>query len=308
MNSELRRLIEEAREKADLVDIISQSYPLEEAGGHYYRAVDHDSLVVDDAKQRWYWNSQGTQGDAIDWLRTEGGMTFREAIGYLLGRQVEHRAANRAAPTAITPPKNLVMVAEECHQMLLSSKSTVAMLLHQRHLRLSTILCAKLGWHSRMMGWTIPHWRHGNTDYCTGIKVRVVRQGKVRYVSVKGSRFELYMPPPLPNLDPSMLWIVEGEWKAMAVMQAGAYAVGCPAKSFRPEWWRQLATRFGQATVFAVRDNDLAGLVFLAKVRAAIPHALPLAPPIEYKSVDDWLAADPLLTLPNLIEDGIGHV
>ena len=159
-----------------------------------------------------------------------------------------------------------------------------------------------------MKGWTIPYWKHGNTDWCTGIKVRVLWKGKARYVSVQGSRFGLYMPPPLPNLDPSMLFVVEGEWKCLALMQLGVYAVGCPAKHFLPKWWEHLLPRFGQATVFVVRDNDLAGLIFLSKVRAAIPHALPLAPPTTVKSVDDWIAATPTLTLPNLIENGIANV
>ena len=306
MDAELKWRIEEAREKTDLVELISQTYALDEASGSYWRATQHDSLVV--SQHHWWWNSHGTSGDAIDWCRDQMHMTFHEALNYLLGTAMSDHAANRATPKPIAPPRNLAWDAEEWHQGMLRSKSTIALLQRKRNLRLATILAAKLGWHPTMKGWSIPHWLHGNTDYCSGVKVRVLWKGEVRYVSVKGSRFGLYMPPPLPNLDPSMLFVVEGEWKALSIMQLGAYAVGCPAKHFLPKWWEHLSSRFGQATVYVVRDNDLAGLVFLSKVRAAIPHALPLAPPITVKAVDDWIVTNPQLTLPSLIQNGVGNI
>lgn len=306
MNSELRRLIDEALARTDLVDLISEDYSLDESSGHYWRGVDHDSLVVDEAKQCWFWNSRGTFGDAIDWLTKQRNMTFREALDQLLGYATGNREANREVLRPIVkPPRNMALNADSYHQVLLSSKSTVATLQRQRNLRLTTVLAAKLGWHPEMKGWTIPHWRYGNTNYCSGIKVRLAR-GKLRYASVKGSKFELYMPPPLPNLAEGMLHIAEGEWKTLSLMQCGTYAVGCPAGAFRKEWAQRLS-KFGQL-VFVWRDNDTGGLEFVAKVRAAMPHAVPLAPPPNWKAVDDWVATRPQFTLTNLIEDGVRFV
>lgn len=306
MNPEIQRRIDDALANTDIVDLIAEDYPLEESSGHYWKAVDHDSLVVDGAKQCWFWNSRGEWGDAIDWLVKQRGLSFREALDYLLGSEsAPQRPRARPGPPLV---RNMALEAEGYHQRLLTSPSTLRLLQRERNLRLSTIFYTMLGWHPEMKGWTIPHWRHGITDYCSGIKVRLAR-GKLRYASVAGSKFELYMPPPLPNLDPTMLFIVEGEWKALAIMQLGAYAVGCPANTrFRTEWGEYLLSKFGQATFFAIRDNDLAGLVFLSRVKAILPYALTLAPPMDFKACDDWIAACPQLTFTNLVKDGAKSV
>lgn len=310
MPDNLRRLIDEARARTDIVDLISEDYPLEESGGHYWRGAGHNSLVVDSAKQCWFWNSRGTFGDAIDWLTKQRNMTFREALDQLLGFPLRPQGRRQQAKPrpAVPKPRNMALDALGYHQALMTSQSAMRQLQRERNLRLTTVLAAKLGWHPEMRGWTIPHWRYGNTNYCSGIKVRLAR-GKLRYASVKGSKFELYMPPPLPNLDPTMLFLVEGEWKALAIMGLGAYAAGCPANArFRKEWGERLLSKFGHATFFAVRDNDIAGLVFLSRVRAILPWAMPLAPPLHFKSCDDWAAACPQFTLTNLIEDGARYV
>lgn len=304
--TELKQLIAEALAKTDVAELVSQTYALEEAGGHYFRGIEHDSLVVDTEHQRWYFNSRGTSGDAIDWLTKQRNMTFREALDQLLGYATGNREANREVLRPIVkPPRNMALDADSYHQVLLSSKSTVATLQRQRNLRLTTVLAAKLGWHPEMKGWTIPHWRHGNTDYCSGIKVRLAR-GKLRYASVAGSKFELYMPPPLPNLREDMLHIVEGEWKTLSLMQLGTYAVGCPAGAFKKEWAQQLS-KFGQL-VFVWRDNDLGGLEFVTQVREAMPHAVPLAPPTEWKGVDDFVIAANIQDIATLITEGLKYV
>ena len=306
MNPDIQRRIDDALANTDIVDLIGEDYVLRESSGHYCKAVGHDSLVVDGAKQCWFWNSRGEWGDAIDWLTKQRGLSFREALNYLLGDEnPPQRPRARPAPP---PVRNMELEALGYYWNLATSSSAMTQLKRERNLRLSTIIACRLGWHPTMKGWTIPHWRHGSTDYCSGIKVRLAR-GKLRYASVKGSKFELYMPPPLPNLDPTMLFIVEGEFKALAVMQLGAYAVGCPANTrFRAEWGEYLLSKFGQATFFAIRDNDLAGLVFLSRVRTILPYALILAPPLKHKAVDDWIAACPQLTLQQLVEVGASHV
>lgn len=50
-----------------LVQAISQDFALY-GSGRYLRAKEHDSLIVDTQKQRFYWNSRGLFGDLYDWL------------------------------------------------------------------------------------------------------------------------------------------------------------------------------------------------------------------------------------------------
>jgi len=293
-NTKLDVLKEQALSRVDLAELISETYPMDpERGGSYWRSAEHDSLVVDQRARRWYWNSRGESGDAIDWLRQYGGVgSFTEAIDYLLGgtnaQDAVRVAARRPKPKIV---RNMLIDAEEYHQALLNNKGLILGLQRRRGLRLATILVARLGWHAGWCGWTLPHWRQGDIEYCTGIKVRFRGRGKLRrYGAIEGSQFELYWPPPMPDLDPTLVFITEGEWKALHMMQLGAYAVGCPASGFRPEWVPLLQSTFGQATFFAIRDNDMGGLTFLDKVRTAMPEALPMAPPFGYKGIDDWLS------------------
>ena len=47
-----------------LEQLISEDYGLEVNGTNWARAEAHNSLVIDRAKQIYYWNSRGLVGDA----------------------------------------------------------------------------------------------------------------------------------------------------------------------------------------------------------------------------------------------------
>ena len=47
--------------------------------GRTMKAVDHDSFVVDVAKQYYVWNAQGRGGSVIDFLVNERGMSLQDA-------------------------------------------------------------------------------------------------------------------------------------------------------------------------------------------------------------------------------------
>lgn len=78
MNERLKKLVS----NANLIEIISQDFDLDD-GRNYSKGLIHDSLVVDKRKNRFYWNSLGVSGNALDWLLTVKGLTENEAVKFL---------------------------------------------------------------------------------------------------------------------------------------------------------------------------------------------------------------------------------
>lgn len=310
--SELTELLAQV----DLVELIEEYYELKEDSTRYYRARQHDSLVVDTLRGKWYWNSRGISGDAIDWLTQVCGLSFGEAVRRLRLENSHPEPQLGKLPARQRPqtePVNMAIQALECHLALMNHKARAMALQRDRCLRLLTIQQARLGWYNDgyIAGWTIPHWlnpklRYGEHDYCSGIKVRCI-EGPTRYRALPGSRFGLYTPVTITN----PTFIVEGEFKALHIVQLGGCAVATNAnvggESFRAEWVTKVV-KSQLGLVFAVRDNDLGGLAFLESVRRHIPHALALAPAAEYKGIDDWIVGARIRSLDQLITEGLNNV
>jgi len=298
--------------KTDLAELIEQTYELESDGPRYWRAREHDSLVIDERKQRWYWNSRDLGGDALDWLTEVCNLTFKDALNRL---RLREGATARLArlPVSEPKPKNMTMEALQYHQALISHKGRALTLQRQRSLRLATILRARLGWYEDGMiaGYTIPHWTEPPPSHrplkwqvCLGIKLRCV-QGPKRYRALPGSRFGLYTPANLATAP--MVFIVEGEFKALHILQLGGVAVSCTCKCFTPDKAEKLS-QLRQTAIFCVRDNDLGGLEFVGAVRQYLPQVILLAPAPGFKGVDDWVIAKRIQSLDELITKGLAHV
>lgn len=69
--------------KVPVEDIVALDFPLDRAGERYYRAIPHDSLVVDTEKNLFFWNSMSISGDAYDWLTKVRGLSSMDAIEVL---------------------------------------------------------------------------------------------------------------------------------------------------------------------------------------------------------------------------------
>lgn len=292
-------------EGVDLVELIDETYELEPDGHRYWRSIEHDSLVVDvgNVPHRFYWNSRGLSGDAVDWLILVFGLSFKEAV-HRLGLETTVHLVHRPArlPTA-DKATNMAVDAICYHQALLSHKAQAMSLQKRRGLRLMTILKARLGWHTEWGGWTIPYFVGDGDNFCSGIKVRLLR-GRIRYRALPESRFGLYQPVPLQG---PTVFIVEGEFKALHVIQLGGVAVATNNRGFRQEWASKFTSKF-RPTIYVIRDNDLGGLVFLKTVFAALPKVTPLAPPPSCKGVDDWIVEARITSLNQLIEEGARYI
>ena len=55
-------------------------------GEREFKCIEHNSLVVNGNRRRWYWNSRQVGGNnAIDYLVKIRGMNFRDAVLHLVG-------------------------------------------------------------------------------------------------------------------------------------------------------------------------------------------------------------------------------
>lgn len=70
-----------------LQTLIDEDFGYKKEGNNWGRAEAHSSLVVDETKQRWYWNSEGKGGNAFDYLIQVRGMEKKKARELLAIRE-----------------------------------------------------------------------------------------------------------------------------------------------------------------------------------------------------------------------------
>lgn len=77
--------------QVDIVDYAtSNGISLIKDSERYYRWADHDSLVIDRKENFFNWNSQGIDGDSVQFAQTVGGIgSFPEAVQILNGGEYE---------------------------------------------------------------------------------------------------------------------------------------------------------------------------------------------------------------------------
>ncbi len=79
----------------DMIDFLSRNYGFDfRREGRSYRCSQHNSLVVDGDRKRWFWNSQGVGGNnVIDWFKSIERMDFKECCRLLLGDKDDNNDA-----------------------------------------------------------------------------------------------------------------------------------------------------------------------------------------------------------------------
>lgn len=304
---------QDAKQATDLVKLIEQSETLRR-DGKYMRGVKHDSLVVDVADQRWHWNSRGLSGDAIDWLTLVCSMVEEEAVAHLLASSPTRVAATEyTAPKKERKPIDFTSAALQYHQYLINNKLRTTQLMEERSLTVDALVLAVIGWYevNGQRGWSIPYLRSRGSG-CDGIKIRLHGHPTLRYRGITGSRFGLYETPYHHRMRKDLLFVVEGEFKALHIWQLGARAVATSnnmwASNKRKKEYRQQIRSFRADEVYVVRDNDLGGLKFMTDVCEAVPNVIRLAPPPQWKGVDDWILGEKVISIGQLIREGKKHV
>ena len=66
-----------------LQTFIEEDYGYERGGGIWGRSSEHDSLVLNEDTQFWFWNSRGIKGNAVDYLMLVRNMSRKSALDYV---------------------------------------------------------------------------------------------------------------------------------------------------------------------------------------------------------------------------------
>src|SRR3990167_10916012 len=92
-------IIDQIKEATDLAQLIGQSFTL--TGRDHARTrstVEHDSLIIWTDTHTWYWFSQTTGGDCLDWYQHIHRCTLTDAIDALAhAANIERRPPTPAA-------------------------------------------------------------------------------------------------------------------------------------------------------------------------------------------------------------------
>ena len=85
-------------------------------GEREFKCIEHNSLVVNGNRRRWYWNSRQVGGNnAIDYLLKIRGMNFRDAVLHLVGdrEQTEYTPIGKAVTENVSVSKPVRFVLPE---------------------------------------------------------------------------------------------------------------------------------------------------------------------------------------------------
>lgn len=83
--------------KIRIVDFCNENgIPLKKDSRDYYRLEEHDSLVINDKKNVFTWNSRNVSGDTIDFVKVYYDCNFKEAVSKLQNNEYELHDIERA--------------------------------------------------------------------------------------------------------------------------------------------------------------------------------------------------------------------
>lgn len=150
-------IIEKAKELNELSGVIEETAGLTfHRRGRYATCREHDSLVVDTAKQMYNWNSKGQAGDVITWLEQHYGWDFQQALDWLCERAKLPRPAlsgeSAARTVAIRAAENALDVAASVFGRWLQADAEALAYALGRGWTQETIRAARLGFSGRKTG------------------------------------------------------------------------------------------------------------------------------------------------------------
>lgn len=230
--------VAELKASVNIVDVIGSYTPVTHTSEHSYwwHGVEHDSLIVNEPKQHYWWNSRGESGDSITWVMEREQLDFLEACERLRG--FTGKIPNFSClwlPPPPPPPILPLEVVDYCERFLCADESAIRWWSAKG---LSLEACKR--WH---LGASLDHWGLGRTSVIpvfdngklVSIRHRIwgAEGGNKYRPHTKGCRAALFNAD---MIDDDCL-IVEGEIKSMVLTESGILAVGIPgALSFRDDW------------------------------------------------------------------------
>jgi len=225
--------------------IVGKDFTLN-GNGRYKRGIEHDSLVVDLQTNRFYWNSIGISGNALDWLTKVKGLSYRESLEELQkysGLPFTNIIEKLETPVPIYPK-----LLETFHELGKSYRDYW----YSRGINDATIDHFKLGYTGRAH--VIPIINDG---VLMNFQCRVGHGADKRVWAWSSNR-------------PSYPFSVDGRYSEYVIMTEGLtdalamYQIGLPLISqsggcatWKAEWNKYI---IGYNMIYLLYDNDLAGM------------------------------------------------
>jgi DNA primase len=233
--------------KGILQRLVEEDFGYKHQGTSWGRSQLHSSFVVDEAQQKWYWNSENKGGDVLQYLILIRGMKRDDAKSYLavMDRTTTSYAVQEDNTDSL-PYERLV-------DTFWNFGKDKREYWYKRHLTDSTIDRLRLGFFN---GWNVlPIYKNGRfvNFQCR----RDVPTKSIRYW-YSGSSIE----PELINSDilslVNTIYITEGTVDSILLTQEGLPSISHTGGSgFWNNGWYNLFSKVSE--IFYIADNDRAG-------------------------------------------------
>lgn len=277
--------IDDLKSRVNIVDVISAYTPLQQTStiSRWWHGTEHDSLVVNEQTQTYYWNSQSEFGDVIQWIMMRQSVRFLEAVDFLVSQN--YVAIARPIPTTLPkrvyePPS--MRWIEQCQRALFLATHALDAFAARGF---DGEACER--WR---FGYVEDHWGLGNA-----LVIPVLRDNGRELIAVRyrilnatnGNKYRPHVagqPPVLFNEDAIAddCVLVEGEFKAAYLADHGIPAVGVPGVTVFLDTWLD---KFKDVKrVYVLADPPLNGerLRLSHKLSAVVPDVriatLPIKP------------------------------
>lgn len=237
-----------------LQSLVEEDYGYEHNSGIWGRSVKHNSLVVNEESQFWFWNSTGQRGDVRDYLLLVRGYTPQEADAFLGERRFYINPEVKKEGVTTPPYEKLV-------ELLWENGKDDRDYWYRRCLDNSTIDKYRLGFFE---GWfLVPLYDDGrfvNFECRQDIPTKKIGRW------YKHTKPVLYNSEILDFVD--TVYISEGTIGAVLLNQMGFPAISQMGSNIWREEWYPLFNKIKE--VFYVEDNDPAGRIASANISKAL--------------------------------------
>lgn len=226
-----------------LEELVESDFGIE-GRGRWKHASEHDSLVVDVENQRFFWNSTGLKGSAIDYLVHVRGMEKSEARNFLNNYFGAFKENSESSPQA-QPYDKLV-------EIMWANGINHREYWYKRCLKDETIDRAKLGYYD---GWNlVPIYK--DSEFINFQMRRDEPKKAITQWYRTGKAMPLYNEGILPFLN--KVYITEGTVDSILLQQEGFPCISPNGtNTWQPEWF----SKFSKIKeIIYIADMDKPGL------------------------------------------------
>lgn len=225
-----------------LQQLVEEDFGYESGSGYWGRAKAHDSLVVNESKQIWFWNSRGIRGSVLDYLILVRGLAKHDALEYIkIGGAL---LSEEDTTEHVSEPYDKLI------ELFWRDGKNNREYWHKRCLTNSTIDKYRLGFFN---GWYfIPLYSDG--DF---INFQCRRDYPAKRINswYKGKPKILFNDGILPFVD--TVYVVEGTVDSILLSQEGFPSVSTMGANVWNNEWNNKFTHI--RNIYYIEDNDKAG-------------------------------------------------